>query len=196
LPSKSETEEFVPLGVFTVSDDIPKLVTDGGRPTLNYVKEEEEVTTDLTYASKEDLKALTELVTDVASKTGENTFSVKEIWTALEKVVQRLSVAEELLASATVKVKAAKGPLRRDFLAELRQEILDFLKPFGPSVKFPLAFITSNLYNPEDSRPVVSSSYMNQLKKLVADGLVVQHKDANDKSGAKTLYSLAPSEGA
>lgn len=206
LPSKGELIFGDGEPGYQQGPDLPKLVADGGRPTLTYVKEEEEMTVptdqfakrnDLTaYAKKEDLSALTELVTGVASKAGETNTSVRELWTSLEQVVTRLVDVEAKLASGSVKVRAAKAPLRRDYLAEVRQEVLNFLKPFGPDVKFPLAFVVSNLYDPENDRSLVASSYMNQLKKLVADGLVVQHKFEGDRSGAKTMYSLAPAESA
>jgi hypothetical protein len=101
------------------------------------------------------------------------------------------AIEKELTTRPALTRPALTRPARkRDILAEVRQEILDFLTPFGTTPRFPLSFITANLGRPDTP----SSSYTGQLKKLVESGEVLQHKDRNDKSGARTMYSLAPKD--
>jgi hypothetical protein len=189
LPGKTEEWELAEVKQER-TDEIPKLVTEGGRPTLSYVKEETpEVSTTVQYATQQDLLELVKIVERLDARVAKLDDSVEKGFGIYKEKIA--AIEKELTTRPALTRPALTRPARkRDILAEVRQEILDFLTPFGTTPRFPLSFITANLGRPDTP----SSSYTGQLKKLVESGEVLQHKDRNDKSGARTMYSLAPKD--
>lgn len=201
LPGKNE--EWTPVDgslQIELGVDIPKTYTQGGRTTLTYVKEEDQMTqrqpdsyalqSELANrASKSELLALVDIVSELSARVDGLKTVVDENFEshvgALNTFAGRITALEDQLSGG--KVVRPRQKLRRDRLAEIRDEIVAFLSQFPGEPKFPLGFITANLSS-DDLPP---TSYANQLKKLVEEGKVVQHKVEGDRSGAKTMYSLA-----
>jgi hypothetical protein len=176
--------------------DLAKFFTNGGRPTLTFVKDDDEPDT----AAKEDSMTAqpdTESEGEAAFVTQADLDTLLEM---LDSVNRRLEGASQALDGLSSRLDRVERRLRKvengdgqsnwDRTKEVREEILAWFRQLPAGMRLPSGAVCDNVCKNEEEREV----YRRQISRLVELGQLQQHgTDRSGRGGAYYTYSLPES---